>query len=517
MAYPSQTVGSAYSGFRHHPATPSGLVSPETWDEPDDTPLFKTRRVGKIRNQPAFFSSFDKWGDSGNDFSDEVLLHYPDLDNDSRNFLKHGPRSAAEKLAYAQEVHPLAHLDAEPASQDIQRKFEEYGDLDRTSYFVGPDGRVYLRNEDSEERSGAKIRRGYENAIGGFATPDIHESLRQISDATRSKRADVELYNPPTLPEQEDRERLLAEYRMNPKAWQSGRRAPEEDQKTFRDAGYVWDAILPFAYAGPDGVLYYKTESTQQDPLSAYNNARDWVETQEYLRTLPEATADELMFRAMAAGGMMPGGRQVRFTNNNSGKFIAPGSIEARSAMDARLNQIPRVVERIRLDGQKSWRRPSESYRASTRNRQQALIRERTDYRAPVPKGRYWGGSKGSKRTQDQIERITQAQEKYQGHIRLHGGIGLDGRSSKELYLPNRAATLLGRLERLRLDGRLGSLRLDKTMYNPYRSDPRWSRYHFRTMTKDPKTGKATLDELNRQLREFLYTGESNFGFLKDD
>ena len=513
MAYRSQTVGSAYSGFRPHPATPSGLLSPETWDVSDDETVFKTsqRSAGiflKVRSLEVIPTTT---------FPMKCSYITPISTTNSRNFLKHGPRSAAEKLAYAQEVHPLAHLDAEPASREIQRKFEEYGNLDRSGYFVGPDGRVYQRNEDSEERPGAKVRRGFEKVIGGFAIPDVNESLSQISEATRSKRADVELYNPPTLPEQEDRERLLAEYHINPKAWQSGRRAPEEDQETFRDAGYVWDAIYPFAYAGPDGVLYYKTELTQPDPLSAYNNARDWVETQEYLHNLPPATADELTFRAMSNNGMLPGGRQVRFANTSSGKFAPPGSLEARSAIDARLNQIPRVVEHTGLGRRQSWVRPRETYRASTRNRQQALIRERTDYRAPVPKGRYWGGSKGSKRTQDQIERITQAQEKYQGHIRLHGGIGFDGRPSKELYLPNRAAILLGLLERMRFDGRLGSLRLDKTMYNPYRSDPRWSRYHFRTMTEDQRTGKATLEELDRQLREFLYTGESNFGFLKDD
>lgn len=68
-----------------------------------------------------------------------------------------------------------------------------------------------------------------------------------------------------------------------------------------------------------------------------------------------------------------------------------------------------------------------------------------------------------------------------------------------------------------KIDGRLGSTKFDRTMMDPNRSNPKKRRYHFGTMTKDLRTGKATEDELNRLLRQFLLTGESNFGFLKDD
>ena len=344
MAYPTQTVGSSTSGQRQqYPAT-SGLLSADLWANPRGAIALRANRPKNDTRSPPFTFDFHHAKDPGKELPDELVRLYPDLDNDSRNFLKHGPRSPAEKLAYAQQVDPLAHLDAELAAQDVQQRFQDTGELEDTGrFFAGPDARVYIRNSDSVEQLGARIRRGYEQAIGGFDEPTIKESLGNISEATRSKRADVELYNPPTLPEQAERERLLAEYQINPEAWQSGIRADEEAQEVLRENGYVWDAIFPWSYVGPDGALYYKTELTEQDPFTAYHNARERWEREQYLKTLPEPSVGELQFRAATGGGYLPGGHQANH-RSLSGKFVRPGSLEAGVQIRARLADIPRLA-----------------------------------------------------------------------------------------------------------------------------------------------------------------------------
>lgn len=258
-----------------------GLLSAELWGSEDRPRAIQVADSGGEAKRTLAQTAAATGPDESNDLPDDLIRQYPDLDNDSRNFLKHGPRGAAERLAYAQQVNPLAHLDALLASRQAQLRFQDSGDLDRSQHFVGPDGRVYVRNEDSEEQLGAKIRRGYEQAIGGFAVPTVEHSLGEIDGATRSKRADVELRNPPTLPEQEERQRFLATYHINPTAWQLGDRADEDVQKTFQDGGYLWPAIFSAAYVGPDGVVYYKNDLTREDKFSAYGRVRDWWETQQ--------------------------------------------------------------------------------------------------------------------------------------------------------------------------------------------------------------------------------------------
>jgi hypothetical protein len=205
----------------------------------------------------------------------------------------------------------------------------------------------------------------------------------------------------------------------------------------------------------------------------------------------------------MAAGGMLPGGRQVHF-KNASGKFMPPGGMEQRAEIRARLADIPRLAA---LQGWSQQPLPG----AAARSQQPREVEAR--YRPPTPVERYWGGSRGNKRTQDQIERITQLQERVMGYLRKAGGIDSKGRLSPERYVPNPAAAAAKELLKLKsVDGRLGSLRIDRTMENPARRD-----FHFNTMTRDQKTGKATLDEQDRLLQTFLRTLESTYGILKDD
>lgn len=84
-----------------------------------------------------------------------------------------------ERLAFAQRVHPAAYRTAERLSEHDQRLFRERGTLDERSTFVGPDGIVYRRGEDSGEGLAARIRRGLEKAVGGYGLRDFRSVLRK--------------------------------------------------------------------------------------------------------------------------------------------------------------------------------------------------------------------------------------------------------------------------------------------------------------------------------------------------
>ena len=111
--------------------------------------------------------------DEGDLLSQSVInLYREQLDDDGLDFLKRGPRSMAERLAFAQRVHPAAYRTAKRLSEDDQRRFKAYGEIESYAAFVGPDGVVYRRNEDSEESLAARIRRGFETAVGGYDRSD---------------------------------------------------------------------------------------------------------------------------------------------------------------------------------------------------------------------------------------------------------------------------------------------------------------------------------------------------------
>ncbi|WP_162913285.1 peptidoglycan DD-metalloendopeptidase family protein [Rhodospirillaceae bacterium SYSU D60014] len=125
-----------------------------------------------------------------------INLYREQLDEDELDFLKRGPRSPAEHLAFVQRVHPAAHQTAEPASEPEQRLFRERRMLDEHSTLVGPDGIVYRRGEDSGEGLAARIRRGLENAVGSYKRLELTSVLRQgapsIADSTSMNTAEVE-------------------------------------------------------------------------------------------------------------------------------------------------------------------------------------------------------------------------------------------------------------------------------------------------------------------------------------
>jgi hypothetical protein len=85
----------------------------------------------------------------------------------------------------------------------------------------------------------------------------------------------------------------------------------------------------------------------------------------------------------MAAGGMLPGGRQVHF-KNASGKFMPPGGMEQRAEIRARLADIPRLAA---LQGWSQQPLPG----AAARSQQPREVEAR--YRPPTPVERYWGAA----------------------------------------------------------------------------------------------------------------------------
>ncbi len=111
---------------------------------------------------------------------DAVVRMYGDsLDEDGLDFLRRGPRSARERLAYAQRVHPDASRTAELAGQGAQAALARDGILDGRRHFVGPDAMVYRRGEATEEPLHASIRRGFESAVPGFRQTGLGEALAE--------------------------------------------------------------------------------------------------------------------------------------------------------------------------------------------------------------------------------------------------------------------------------------------------------------------------------------------------
>lgn len=127
-------------------------------------------------------------GDDSDHLSDDVVAMFREsFDEDGLDFLKRGPRTAQERLAYAQRVRPDAHLTAPPASTHMQRRFADHGVIDRERYFVGPNGFAYLRSDDSAEVGPAVTRRSFESAVGGFAPVSFEQAVANLGISSTIK------------------------------------------------------------------------------------------------------------------------------------------------------------------------------------------------------------------------------------------------------------------------------------------------------------------------------------------
>lgn len=102
------------------------------------------------------------------------------LDDAGLAFLKHGPRSRAESLAFAQQIDPRLYRSAEVAPDDEQYDFRRTGRFDRNRNFVGPDLSLYRRPENVSEPLAQRLRRGMDRAVGGFDRPDIGAIVRAV-------------------------------------------------------------------------------------------------------------------------------------------------------------------------------------------------------------------------------------------------------------------------------------------------------------------------------------------------
>jgi hypothetical protein len=129
-----------------------------------------------------------------------VNLYRDSLDEKGPDFLRRGPRSFEEQLAFAQQVRPDGHRNAPIASDEDQWRFRLWRDVDWARSFVGPDGIVCSRDLIAEEKPEARIRRLYEHAIGGLGPPSLDELLQRfdlpdpvdaLSPETEAKIADL--------------------------------------------------------------------------------------------------------------------------------------------------------------------------------------------------------------------------------------------------------------------------------------------------------------------------------------
>jgi hypothetical protein len=401
------------------------------------------------------------------------------LDADGRRFLKFGPRTPAERLAFAQRVAPGAHASATLAPQRAQAEFQASGRIDQARHFVGLDGAVYMRTAGMEEPLAARLRRGMESAVGGFPGHPIEDSLAELGQvagglsddvlagdsgtdaldgyasvegrydpATAAKIADNQAFNQPQSAYELAVRDFLRAQRINPAAWQMAEPLPEDAQKTFQDNGYqIWAAIAPFAFVGPDGVLYRKNEYTREDPGSAKIRVFNWLQQQAKAAEEPPPDPVDVFWKAVAAGQFLPG-TQYR------------GAVPP-----AFRGQVPQV--------------PTQPVQ-------------------PVPIQNRSGGRRGSAETRSDLEQQVQTLRRLNPRQTHRDGSRRDGEEVAEEYIPNPAGQLLG-------DGREKSIRPDATFVDPRGT---LSRIEHADVTR---FGKPTLKEDAKAQREFRWTHSNGY------
>jgi hypothetical protein len=195
------------------PTVPFGLLSAELWRAPAKDPSrsgpIGSRTLERRIHDPVYSlrplpyrpgidpapqmqllaTDRSDAGDSNdpNTLPDSVVNQFREqLDEPSLRFLKRGPRTYVEQLAFAQGVQPDAHLFAASAPDDIQRMFDEHGTFDRTRFFVGADGLLYTHGEKTSEPLAFRLRRGIENAVGGYERPHLSQLVPTVLSVPNS-------------------------------------------------------------------------------------------------------------------------------------------------------------------------------------------------------------------------------------------------------------------------------------------------------------------------------------------
>lgn len=160
------------------------LVYDRDYDGPPPPPTPLRRNAG---GPAAAGQPMETSGDEDNVLPDAVVNSFREsLDREGLDFVKHGPRTPTERLAFAQRVHSGAHMSARLASDTTRNRVRETGGFDSAMHFVGPDGRLYLRDEAADEPLAYRLRRGMEDAVGGFDRPATGRVIEAAFPASES-------------------------------------------------------------------------------------------------------------------------------------------------------------------------------------------------------------------------------------------------------------------------------------------------------------------------------------------
>jgi hypothetical protein len=452
-----------------------GLLSDELWPVPQFVSTGAGDYGRRRKSEPKDELDEADHNPADVDNSDEptglparVINQYRErLDQEGLDYLARGPRTFEEQLAYAQWVRPSAHHNSRAAPPEDQLRFRQWRNVDWANNFVGPDGIVYVRDHVvGEEKPEARIFRAYENMVGGFKRPKLDDLLGQFdlpdpregySPETKAKVAEVEA--PISADEAAWRAWARAQH-VSPVTWFMGEQLPESYQYDYR-VGLTRDVppvVFGSAFIGPDGYIYHRTKLSDPDRATQASQAFEEKWAKESLRDTP-LSAQELYDRALGSGAFLPG--------SNPGRGYFPRTTYSQAST-------PRVT------GQ-TWQTPTV----------QEIVRL----------ARRWGRL-GSPRTRALNEWLARLGEsdfwKHTG-----GARNAKGKRLKETYIPSP-------LKDFGIDGRKGSNFVDVTHTG---KDGKVT--YTQSMTVDPKTRKAAIEELDTLLKIRNRMGGSVIGVLK--
>jgi hypothetical protein len=298
QAWPPSRIPPAPSPWVQAKSGPPGLLSDELWP----TVQLASVGVGPVprrapRRDPV--PTHTPTDDEPNSIPLSVVNLYRErLDEKALNFLRHGPRSFEEQLAYAQQVDPTAYRNASPASDEAQQRFGQWRDVDWGTSFVGPDGIVYLRHPLGEEKPAARIRRYYESSVGGYVGPSLDQLLGQLgfpdpsarlTPEAKAKLAELPPDHRPYSATDTAWRTFAHEQRVNPDTWRYGKAVPEDDQRDYW-FGTGRDLAPSYSngyFVGPDGVLYRQNALTRPDKATQFSDAFRHKLAEEELRDNP--------------------------------------------------------------------------------------------------------------------------------------------------------------------------------------------------------------------------------------
>ena len=299
---------------------PPGLLSDELWP----TVQLASVGVGPVERRPPRrdpVPTHTPTDDEPNSIPTSVInLYRESLDDAGLSFLRHGPQSFDEQLAYAQQVRPDAYRRTLPAPPAAQERFRQWRDVDWDNSFVGPDGIVYRRSLFGEEQPAARIRRAYENTVGGYEHPSLDKLLQQMgypdpstrwSPETRARIADIPPADRPYSVDDTAWRAWADEQGVNPDTWRFGKPLPAKFQRSYQ---FGIERDPPEAYGGgvfvgPDGILYRQSARTRPDNATRNSHAFRHLWAREEIRDHPPDPWNLLGNGLEAAGpGLLLGG-----------------------------------------------------------------------------------------------------------------------------------------------------------------------------------------------------------------